>query len=1128
MAYPSNKFMPPKKRIALLALAGALAFVPASGTAALVSHFTFDDAGQLGEDAGPFGNDGTVAGGAQFSSDSQVGGGSLRLDGNADYLNVGGAGDYSSLDDDGDGFTLAAWIKPDSLSGVRRIFSVGMFTGFDGSGWGAGTSGAATFATTYGRADFNSDVDSIVAGAWKHVAYVYRPAAGQIRFYIDGDLVATKSGASAMNNTSTGFIIGGIALPGNGQWFDGRIDDLRIYDNELDTAEIAALASPGTTPTIEFLHITPAPLAAAGSATLSWSVADADSLTLDGGAFSDQDVTGQTAISTGTVTATTTFTLTASAAGGGNTSRQVTLAVTGGAQAPVINEFLASNTAGLTDEDGEFSDWIEIHNPNTFDLGLGGWHLTDDASDSEKWEFPAVSIPGGGYLVVFASNKNRDTPGAELHTNFKLSAGGEYLALTRPDTSIAHDFAPTFPAQSADFSYGEPGGSGAFFDPTPGSANGAPLTDLPPIIVSVTEDPPQPGSTDALPITAEVQSAGSPVGAVTLRYRINFGGETALAMTPGAGDTYSATIPASAYSAGDMVRWFVTASSAGGSSRREPPFDDPVESAEYFGTTVANAGVTTALPQLHWFVQDEGRSETRTGTQASLFFEGRFYDNIYCRIRGQSAGSWPKHKFKFDFYKGGHFKWDADQPKVEEFNLQSFYREMFTQSAGTSYMREPLMFRWMQEAGAEAPGSKYLHVRRNGDFYGLFAFIEQVDEDFLRKHGYSADGPMYKAAWQGGGPATLSPNPQPGQYRKVLQATEPFTDLAAFCSNINVSNPDRFEYVWDHVDVAQWINVIASMNIPFNHDQLTKNYYVYFEPEHGEWHRFPWDADQSFPIGQYINGENWTNPRYGDTQHTQELSGGSPNPAWQNHMHDAIMDNPVTREMYMRRVKNLADRYLAETGSFSALVPETAAARYLVPADSSLDATWAGAGFDDSGWLSGVQGFGFENSPGGYATLIDTRVNPRETHTSANTVYLRYRFTLDASPARRDHLADLAHEVRRRVRRLHQRRRDRPRQHRGDAHLEHHHLRARPRLPQRRIRRVPRRGRRAGARRGRQRPSRPRHQLVPDKQRLATGRGAARRHALLLRAAGRVDARPDQRRRRRRPRRMGEQGRVPE
>ena len=60
-------------------------------------------------------------------------------------------------------------------------------------------------------------------------------------------------------------------------------------------------------------------------------------------------------------------------------------------------------------------------------------------------------------MIVWASNKNRRNPGAPLHTNFKLGASpGGYLALVRPDLSIATQFAPTYPPQAADISYGFP------------------------------------------------------------------------------------------------------------------------------------------------------------------------------------------------------------------------------------------------------------------------------------------------------------------------------------------------------------------------------------------------------------------------------------------------------------------------------------------------------------------------------------------------------------------------------------------------------------------------------------------------------------------------------------------------
>lgn len=147
---------------------------------------------------------------------------------------------------------------------------------------------------------------------------------------------------------------------------------------------------------------------------------------------------------------------------------------------PVISEFMASNTNGLADDDGAFSDWVEIHNPGATTLNLAGWYLTDTATNKTKWQFPEVTVPAGGYVVVYASNKNRRDPARALHTNFALSAGGEYLGLVQADGStVVSEFAPAFPAQSENISYGlaqaapNAGEMGFLRSPTPGAANTA-------------------------------------------------------------------------------------------------------------------------------------------------------------------------------------------------------------------------------------------------------------------------------------------------------------------------------------------------------------------------------------------------------------------------------------------------------------------------------------------------------------------------------------------------------------------------------------------------------------------------------------------------------------------------------
>ena len=140
---------------------------------------------------------------------------------------------------------------------------------------------------------------------------------------------------------------------------------------------------------------------------------------------------------------------------------------------PIVSEFMAINDATLTDEDGDFSDWIEIYNVSNQSVYLDGWFLTDDETRLERWRFPDIMIEAGGYLIVFASNKNRINPGNELHANFRLSGQGEYLALVKPDgITVASEYEPEFPQQYPDISYGIDSNNFVYFlNPTPGASN---------------------------------------------------------------------------------------------------------------------------------------------------------------------------------------------------------------------------------------------------------------------------------------------------------------------------------------------------------------------------------------------------------------------------------------------------------------------------------------------------------------------------------------------------------------------------------------------------------------------------------------------------------------------------------
>lgn len=146
----------------------------------------------------------------------------------------------------------------------------------------------------------------------------------------------------------------------------------------------------------------------------------------------------------------------------------------------IINEFMASNSSCLPDENGEYSDWIELYNPTNQTISLAGMGLSDDSSSTPKWAFPSVRIEPGKYLVVFASGKGTSSTDAVYqHAAFKLSAAGGSIYLTDASGSILDEV--KYETQTQDVSMGREPSSGEWqafstadgVGPTPGFSNDA-------------------------------------------------------------------------------------------------------------------------------------------------------------------------------------------------------------------------------------------------------------------------------------------------------------------------------------------------------------------------------------------------------------------------------------------------------------------------------------------------------------------------------------------------------------------------------------------------------------------------------------------------------------------------------
>lgn len=94
---------------------------------------------------------------------------------------------------------------------------------------------------------------------------------------------------------------------------------------------------------------------------------------------------------------------------------------------------MAKNNGALADDEGNYPDWIELHNPTDKAIGLKGYSLTDDSRKKGKFVFPEMEIGAGDYLVVFASGTERvDAENRIVHMPFSINSQKEDIVLYDP------------------------------------------------------------------------------------------------------------------------------------------------------------------------------------------------------------------------------------------------------------------------------------------------------------------------------------------------------------------------------------------------------------------------------------------------------------------------------------------------------------------------------------------------------------------------------------------------------------------------------------------------------------------------------------------------------------------------
>jgi hypothetical protein len=231
-----------------------------NGHAALVAHYTMNNADVSGTTITDVqgGFNGTATNGVttgvagQFGEAAQFAGGANN--GNNQYINISSSVASLTLSEG----SIAAWIKPDTTgltTDVLTIFSISNSgTGSSESRFFVSNGGATGVGTlAYGRRNtgtgntFGSTSGGLLDGNWHHVALTVNNV-NLTTLYIDGVAVGSATTQGFLDVPSANEVSIGRNLDsasGGGQWFyDGLMDDVRIYSNVLTGPEIAALAVP--------------------------------------------------------------------------------------------------------------------------------------------------------------------------------------------------------------------------------------------------------------------------------------------------------------------------------------------------------------------------------------------------------------------------------------------------------------------------------------------------------------------------------------------------------------------------------------------------------------------------------------------------------------------------------------------------------------------------------------------------------------------------------------------------------------------------------------------------------------------------------------------------------------------
>jgi len=530
----------------------------------------------------------------------------------------------------------------------------------------------------------------------------------------------------------------------------------------------------------------------------------------------------------------------------------------------VINEVMASNRGSIRDPQGEYDDWIEIHNTGVDPINIGGMYLTDNPDDPTKWRIPtnspsATTIRAGGYLLIWADD---DIGAAGLHAGFKLDADGEQVALFASDgNTLIHSL--EFADQTSDMSFGSyPDGAGNsrfLANATPGSANdGAYLGEAEapqfshkrgfyarPFWVTLATE------TDGASIYYSLDGAvpNESIGRITTGAEytgpISINKTTCLrakAIKPGWKESAVKTVTY-VPNASDEVKSLPLISLVGDEHRT---FYEPDGVMAIVGGSYGSNGTwVSSGPDSHNNPMRRGMEYERPVSFEWIAPEDNSGFQVDCGLRVHGSDYMRPRYHRQDGYWSGNGKFafrlyfrDRYGPSRLEYPLFPFEVERFKSivirgghnDRVNPFIKDELIRRLQKDMGHVASGGTMANLFINGEYKGYFNPCEHIKDAFCQQ-------------WYGGDEAwdvmTMS-GVRDGD-------AVSWNDLLNYARSNDLSHDAHYQYVSKRLDIPAFIDYLMLQLWAANWDWPQNNWSAAAEhSEDGIWRFFVWDAEGTF------------------------------------------------------------------------------------------------------------------------------------------------------------------------------------------------------------------------------------------------------------------------------------------